>query len=88
MAPIEVGIGPPLTTAHEQRPDGMSGTGIVGFSHPDDVPQSGVSGCDTDFSTVQSAPLDRETDLLAWKHERVEQAVTQLEKVSGRTSTP
>ncbi|MBD7950287.1 MULTISPECIES: hypothetical protein [Oerskovia] len=88
LAPIEVRIDPLLAAAHEQRSDGMSDTGIVGFSHPDDAPQSVISGLEADFSTVESTPLDRETDLLAWKHELVEQAVTRFGKVSGRTSAP
>ncbi|RXR27319.1 hypothetical protein EQW78_03270 [Oerskovia turbata] len=42
-APIEFRIDPLLATAHEQRSDGMSVTGTVGFPRPDDEPRSVVA---------------------------------------------
>lgn len=55
---IRVAEDPRLTTAHEQWVDCMVDAGLVGFTHPDDAPQSIVTEINTKFSRVADATLE------------------------------
>jgi hypothetical protein len=45
---------PRLATVHEQWIACMDDAGLVGFTHPDDAPQSIITELNTNFSTVES----------------------------------